>query len=283
MSRSSRFRFSNLAISGIHRILAGFLILVYVLAIINPHLGLTLRLDPSKVLEGQVWRLITGFIIPGAGVVEDPTQLLRPFPLLMMYFVVRLLFFMGDSIEQSWGVKKLNAVVFGTMLGVCVGVMIGHLIDPRLGTLLGASTVGALYMAIFLSFALEYPNHTFLLMLIIPVKVKWLGWLAVGSTIYIAFAQSQDVGSLYPLVHTVFSFAPLLFIALPRVIGSAKAYKRRTTFKAATEKSRELNADGAFHTCTTCGVSDKKDPSREFRVLDNGDEICVPCLENQRK
>jgi len=275
------FSLRQLAIPGVHRILAWFIVLVYVLLIMNPSFGQLLELDPGKVLQGQVWRVVTGFLLPGMGIF-DATSLLSPLSLLFLYITFRLISFMGDSLENVWGIEKLNAVIFGTIASVGIASVLVYLYDPQLGRILGANSYGVLYMTIFLGFAIEFPMVEFLLMFILPVKVKWLGWLGVVMTVWTAFDISRNLGTPIPLLHTAVCFAPLLWIAIPLVFGNAKAYQRRTQFKNSTEKARQIHSSGAFHTCSVCQVSDIKDPTRIFRVLDNGDEICEPCLKQRQ-
>lgn len=275
------FSLRQLAIPGVHRILAWFIVLVYVLLLINPSFGLLLELHPGKVLQGQVWRVVTGFLLPGMGVV-DSSSLLSPLSLLFLYITFRLITFMGDSLESVWGIEKLNAVIFGTIASVGVASVLVYLYDPQLGQVLGTSSYGVLYMTIFLGFAIEFPMIEFLLMFILPVKVKWLGWLGAIITVWTAFNLSRGLGTPIPFLHTAFCFAPLLWIAIPRALGNAKAYQRRTKFKTSNEKARQIHASGAFHTCSVCQVTDIKDPARAFRVLDNGDEICQQCLKQRQ-
>ncbi len=275
------FSIRQLAIPGVHRILAWFIVLVYVLLVMNPSFGLLLELDPEKVLQGQIWRVVTGFLLPGMGVVEA-ASLLSPLSLLFLYITFRLITFMGDSLENVWGIEKLNAVIFGTIASVGAASVLAYLYDPLLGYALGTSSYGVLYMTIFLGFAIEFPMVEFLLMFILPVKVKWLGWLGAIITLWVAFDFSRQAGNAIPFLHAAVCFAPLLWIAIPRVLGNAKAHKRRSQFKNSTEKARQIHSSGAFHTCSVCQVTDIKDPTRVFRVLDNGDEICEQCLKQRQ-
>lgn len=275
------FSLRQLAIPGVHRILAWFIVLVYVLLILNPAFGMLLALDPGKVLEGQIWRVVTGFLLPGMGIF-DASSLLNPISLLFLYITFRLVNFMGDSLEGVWGIEKLNAVIFGTIASVGIASILTYLYDPALGYVLGTNSYSVLYMTIFLGFAIEFPMVEFLLMFILPVKVKWLGWLGVILTVWAAFNLSRGLGTPIPFLHAAVCFTPLLWIAIPRVLGNAKAYQRRTKFQSATEKARQLHPSGAFHTCSVCQASDLTDPTRTFRVLDNGDEICEQCLKQQQ-
>ena len=55
---------ARFAIPGIIRIVVGFQVLVFVLLIINPDLYELLRLDPERILSGEVWRLVSYVFLP---------------------------------------------------------------------------------------------------------------------------------------------------------------------------------------------------------------------------
>ena len=252
------FTLSRLAVPGIHRILAWFIVLVYVLLLMSPSLGGLLVLDPGMVLQGQVWRIFTGFLIPLG--IPDPSSSSLILGVLFLYIAFRIINFMGDSLENVWGIEKLNAVIFGTVTCVGAASILTYLYDPVLGTVLGINSSMVLYTTIFLGFAIEFPEIELLLMFILPVKVKWLGWLAVVLTVLGAIAFSKKAGNPIPFLHALVCFAPLLRIAIPRVMGNAKAYQRRTKFKTTTEKARQMHSSGAYHTCSVCQNTDIKEP-----------------------
>jgi hypothetical protein len=58
------------------------------------------------------------------------------------------------------------------------------------------------------------------------------------------------------------------------LIQSLKYRQRRIVH----EKKAQVHAEEAFHTCATCGATDKTNPEREFRYRE-GQGICSVCLE----
>jgi len=142
----------RLVIPGLQRILAGFNVLVYVLVVINPHYGQWLELAPEKVLQGQIWRPLTGFLLPTVG---DTTaaDLLTPLSLLFLFIKCQLLIMMGNALEAIWGAKKFNLLVLGTAASVTLATLLTYWINPDIGRILGPTTSFNLYLVIFFSFA----------------------------------------------------------------------------------------------------------------------------------
>jgi membrane associated rhomboid family serine protease len=126
---------------------------IYVLQLMFMPYNLIGRLDLNmhKVLQGEVWRLVTFLLLPPA---TEPL-----YAILSMYFY----YFIGTVLESRWGARRfLIYYLFGAL-----GAVIAALITSY-GTNL------YLNMSLFFAFALMYPEHQVLLFMIVPVKIKWL-------------------------------------------------------------------------------------------------------------
>lgn len=123
-----------------------------------------LALIPSLVLKGEVWRLVTYIFIPPES------------SMLWIFFVLYFYYLIGTSLEHEWGSFKFNIYYLIGMLGTTIAAFIT-----------GEGTTGVyLNLSLFLAFAHLYPNYEVLLFFILPVKVKYLGWLNlafIGYTI----------------------------------------------------------------------------------------------------
>ena len=117
-----------------------------------------LTLTRSGLLRGQVWRLVSFLFVPELTV--NP---------LAFALGVYLLYFIGSSLERAWGSFKFD-VYF--LVGV-VSAWVACLITGWGGT-------SALTFSLFFAFAYLFPDVQLLLFFIIPVKVKWLGYIAGG-------------------------------------------------------------------------------------------------------
>ncbi len=123
----------------------------------------------AYVLQGQVWRLLTFVFVP------TNTNIL--------WFAISAYFyyFIGNALESTWGSFRLNLYFFIGVLGAMVS-----------GMLFGYASNSALLTSLFLAYAMLYPEREVYL-LFIPVKVKWLGWLA-GAQWAISFLQTGLAG-----------------------------------------------------------------------------------------
>lgn len=112
-----------------------------------------MSLNFSLVLQGQVWRLLTFIFLP-------PVTTGNFLFLLLSLFVA---YNIGSSLEAEWGVTLFNLYyVCGTVGAILAAAITGWGINSFL------------YLSMFLAYAYLYPDATFLLFFILPVKAKWL-------------------------------------------------------------------------------------------------------------
>lgn len=261
-------KFGRFAFPASVRILALFQLAVWLMGYFVEGYQMTLALDYVKITqEHQYWRLFTFVFI----------QHWHP---IFVIFAILILWMINDALEQAWGSFRLNFFLIATWFGIVAGAMLA----PHIAKLIYAEEVtgfatlfgwlGPLMLdsMIFIAFATLYPNHEFLLFLIIPVKVKWLaminGVFIVGFAIMLA-----PIGTFFVLLAT----GPYLLIFLPQFIHylrhSRKAKARRARFKAG-----QIPEGEAFHKCVKCGATEHVDPDLEFRVEDDDEEYCENCL-----
>lgn len=255
-------KLGRFAIPGLIRIVVGFHILTFILLWMNPAFIEFLVLDPGLVLDGQVWRLFTWIFIP------------RSLSLIWIVFVAMFLLMVGDGLEHAWGTFRLNAYFFAGVILVDLAALILHFTSPATATasaIFGEYLFGSLIMA----FAILYPDTEIRLFLIIPVRMKWIG-LLTGAFILFEFIGSPPL-RIPILVSLVNFFAYALPLAIRQFRVRAQVTARRARFKA-----NQLPEEEAFHRCARCGATDASDPTAEFRVTDNGDELCARCLEKER-
>jgi hypothetical protein len=118
---------------------------------------------------------------------------------------------------------------------------------------------------VFLAFATLFPNVEFRLFFILPVKVKWLGWLTVA--LYMLTLFSADIGSRLCVVA---AFANYLLFFGRDFLNNFKAGQRRKAFVV----EREIAAGQPMHVCAECGASDKSNESLHFRYC----STCGKCF-----
>lgn len=142
--------------------------MVYLWLMINPSQVRFLVLDPAAVVYGgEYWRLITFlFVVPLQNA-------------LFAFFFLYLLYIYGNALEQAMGSFAFTLFYVTGALGTIAGAM------------LFGNTGGAFYLntSIFLAFAALHPNFQLLLFFILPVKVKWLAWIAWAGLAYSALVS----------------------------------------------------------------------------------------------
>ncbi len=246
-------KFGRFAIPGLLRIIAGFQLLVFVLAHINPSFLEVLALDPARVMKGEVWRLVSYVFIPRT---------------LSFWIIIQVMFlwFINDGLESAWGSFRLNLYFIGSMLTLTLGCFFLPGVIP---------TGEFLYYSVFLAFAIIYPEQTIMFMLVIPIKIKYLAYL-LGGILVLYFFQDHRMA-----LTITCSLIPFACYALPKAIRTIM-FRSQVAERRHRYEQHSLPANEAFHRCTACGKTEADDPHLEFRVTSEGDELCVPCLERQK-
>jgi hypothetical protein len=217
-----------------------------------------LLLVPKAVFAGEWWRLFSFIIAP-------PYVPGSPFQALFLAFFWYILWMMSQSLEAEWGTFRFNAYLFTSISFAIAGVFIGQLISPN-GILYVAPRF--LYYCIFFAFATLNPNIQFLIMFVIPMKVKWMAWIIVGFGFLVMLG-------LPTLGHRIAFIAPFLcYLSFfqETLRQSLKSHQRRKKFTV----EKQIHADAALHTCAQCGANDKSHPDRDFRYKSvENDMICL--------
>ncbi|MFK5924491.1 MAG: rhomboid family intramembrane serine protease [Verrucomicrobiota bacterium] len=252
-------KFGHLAIPSLLHWLAGFQFLVFVLAKLDPNYMNLLTFDRDLILEGQVWRLFSYVFFP------------RTTSFIWILFAVLFLWFISNGLESAWGSFRVNLYLYGCLF--CL-TAIGLIFPSASGA--GALLSMLVYSNLFFAFASIYPNQEILLMLIIPIKIKYLAWVGAGILLLIALA-SPLIG-LFLLA----GLLPYLVVFGPNFIRDMKQRGKAANRKSKFIADTRAPAGEAFHSCTSCGIDDIADPTLEFRVAADGDEFCLPCLKVQQ-
>ena len=124
-----------------------------------------LYLDGSKVLRGEIWRIVTFIFVPASS---------SPFWLAVsLYFY----YWIGTSLERQWGTARFNLYYWSGVLLTAIVTIAASAIS---GT--GYPVGGTEYvnLSMFLAFAFLFPDTRLLLFFFIPVKIKWLAWLDIA-------------------------------------------------------------------------------------------------------
>jgi hypothetical protein len=148
-----------------------------------------------------------------------------------------------------------------------------QLLAALMYTLSGVFSTYYIQEAVFLIFAICYPDIQLLLMFIIPIKVKYLGILYAGMLAFSAIYNGL-IGRNYAIFFAVFfQFLNvfLFYLSLGRLSHlRPKEIKRRQDFN----RSVKMRPQGVTrHKCAVCGRTEETNPELEFR-------FCSKCNGN---
>jgi hypothetical protein len=209
--------------------------LVYVLSL-SGKVDLTrIALIPVKVLEGEVWRLFTFLFMP---------PLTHP---IFIVFALYLFYLMGTALENHWGVFRYNIFLLIVYIAT-VAVSFITPFSPSSNIFIGGS--------VFLAFAFLNPDFELALFFILPIKIKWLALLTwIGYFFQIAFGTwTSRLLVLASISNFLIFFGKDIFL----LMRSHRWRMGRKVRKFATQNN-------PVHCCTICGITDKDDPTMEFR------------------
>lgn len=152
-------RFGKYAVPNLMKYICVIYVVGYLIQMFNPLFYFYyLDLDAEAILHGHIWRIITFIFYPPS------TSFLWMIVALFVYYSL------GMTLERVWGTFKYNFFYFtGVILLVLAAILI-YLVTGY------SVQLYPTYMtfSIFLAYALTFPETTFLLYFIIPIKAKWL-------------------------------------------------------------------------------------------------------------
>lgn len=246
-------RFGRFAIPGLVQFVAGLKLLTFGIFVMQSpearaHYLDFLALDGTRILSGQVWRLVTYLFIPGN------------LNVLFAILSAMMLMWLGRGLEQAWGAFRLNLYFIGGMIAITACSLIFNLDESGIW----------LFQSLLLAFAMTYPNEEIRLYFFLPVKMKWIAWAAAALTL-LSILQVPATG-----IPIFFGHLNFLIVFGPDFVRDrlhmAKVMKKRTQFKEASPTAAPF-----FHQCSVCQKTEVDDPELYFRINEAGDEICSNC------
>ena len=256
-----RYAIPNLVIY----LLVGYVIgyILYLIPALRPILSIFL-FDPASVLNGQVWRLFTWVLVPPS------------FTNVFFYAIMVLFYFqLGTVLERVWGSFRFNLYIFGGIIITDIAVMVGFFILRMLGSV-DTVTIGMnvstyyINLAIFLAYAMTFPENKVFIYFVIPVKMKWLA-VVYGALVAVDFILA-GWGRRIVIFASLLNF--LLYMLMTRNMMSHAERKRQTEFRQAQSAAQKRVMPGhVVHKCCICGRTNLTDPNLEFR-------FCSKCMGN---
>ncbi len=160
--------------------------------------------DRDAVTGGEVWRLVSyQFTQAGRGWMEA----------LSLFITLLLLYMMGAALEEEWGTFHFVTLWIVSTLGSAgVAAFLGI---PLLGTYF-------VYFTLLYVYAAAFPQQTFYLFGMMPIRVRVLAVFSLAVLVYGVFAGGAS--NIAPLAGAILgNFYYLWQRPKPRVIGAKGA------------------------------------------------------------
>ena len=245
----------------------------------NTFLSELLCFDRQRILQGQVWRLISYPLLSASG---NP---LLAFLFLFCYYSL------GRAMENLWGTLRFNLYYFS-------GILLMDIYSLVFG---GYADAYYLNLSLFLGYATLYPNAHFLLFYVIPVKAWIFAVLDLGLIAFNVISMS------FPVFYFPYNLLPLISIAnyflffgkdffniFPAAwrINAGRLFRKKKTY-APKQQPKVIRFDaGSYqasvakpqapynHRCTICGKTDLSHPDLEFRYCSRCNGYFCYCEEH---
>lgn len=234
-----------------------------------------LSLDPTAILRGHIWRVITFIIYPSSS------------GLFWFLISMYLYYSIGRTLEYQWGTFRFNLYFFtGVLLHVVAAFICQYVFGVNLGILFGTYWLNN---SLFLAFAATYPNMQFILFFLIPIKAKTLGMiygvyfgLEIVAGFFANILPNTILYGLYQIgimAHPAYSVMALLslgnfllfFFGMKNMYRyTPKEVRRRRTFEKSVQQGQKSTS---MHKCAICGRTEKDGDDLEFR-------FCSKCNGN---
>ncbi len=231
----------------------------YIMQMLQGDIIYYINLNPELVMKGQIWRLLTWVLMPpgGASVLVIIT--------LMFYYHV------GRTLENAWGDFRYTLYILSGIIFTDIGVVGTYLVMKLMGLGEYASLYATysdtstyyLCMSMFLAYAFMFPDMQVLLYFIIPIRVKWLGYLDIAYLIYavLMYGSMGYYPGVVTVIMSVLNFIVFYFLSKGKSRVSAAHRKRKKTYKKEVRQTQILTR----HKCAICGQTEEDNPDLEFR------------------
>lgn len=181
-----------------------------------------LTLNWHYVMQGQIWRLITFIFIP-------PTW----GNLLLLLLALYAAYHIGSSLEYEWGPMLFTLYYVMGVVGAILASIVTYYALGGPDSVAAVYATGSnyyIYLSMFLAYAYLYPDATFMLFFILPVKAKWLAILDWALYIFaFVFGSITDrVAAVFSLINFFVFFGPDVWKTVKQ---NYKTGKRRREYR----------------------------------------------------
>ena len=245
----------------------------------NTQIFSLLSFNYTKILQGQVWRLVTFIFTMPMDVFTS---------LIFLYCCTSL----GKTVENAMGTFKFNLYylsgvllmdIFGMMFGGFTWVLEGGqflFVQLDCSALFSGNMAFFLYLSLILCFATLHPDAQFLLLYLIPIKAWILALFYFIYLIYQIVAMATNPGfypqCFFPLIGLANYFLffgkdagnliPMSWrVKANRASRKSASHHQGGTIPFSSPQPKKESAPAYTHRCTVCGRTDVTNPEVEFR------------------
>lgn len=225
--------------------------------------------DKAKILQGEVWRLVTYVFTQSGGSLLE---------LLFLYFF----YLLGRHVEASMGTLRFNlyylsGVVLMDIFAMVFCPVFSGTVTTQDELAYWINTVGVyqdmayyLHLSLILMFATTHPDAQFMIFFIIPIKAWVMALIYLGLTLISVINLSMPVmyfpHNLFPLValanYFLFTGSEIknLFPLSWQVKRKVQKQQPKTGAVPFHQQQKTY-----MHRCAVCGRTDVSNPELEFR------------------
>ena len=249
-------KIGRIAIPGLIRYVIACYIIGFGLLFFAPEILAMLRLSPAHIMEGEVWRLLTWIIVPPS---------VHP---IFVIFLCLLYYSIGMSLENAWGTFKFNLYFFSGILFTILGAFglfflaAGDRPEMVSAIIMHMVSTNYVNLSMFLAFAVLFPDVELRLMLVLPIKIKYLAMVSGGLTFYLFL--TGNIGTRMVIGASLLNFVIFALFVLRKKQARSKGFSGQRNFRKelkASQKRREQS----IHKCDECGRTEQDYPELEFR------------------
>lgn len=255
-------KFGHYAIQNLPLYIVLMYVAGFILQIAAPNSYWYITLNPAMILHGQIWRLITFLLVPPSG------------NIIFILFILMFYYSIAQSLENVWGSFRFNVYYFTGIIGTILASFILYMITGSTGIFMDTYYLN---LSLFLAFAASFPDMVVYFMMILPIKVKWLGVLD-GVYLVIAFFQGTTPTKV-SIIAAMANFI-IFFLATRNYQKiSPKQVKRRRNFQRDFHQVQQKEGEPR-HRCAVCGRTEFDDPNLEFRYCSKCDGDYEYCQDH---
>jgi membrane associated rhomboid family serine protease len=223
-------------------------------------------LDPQKILEGEIWRIFTGFWLqpPAMGA------------LLWVVCNILIVWWAGKEISAIYGDREFISSYLAMAILCSLAVFLyGMISGDRKPVLLVSAPISGLLTL----FALHHPRHTILLFYILPVNI----WICVGFIVFKDFVllnnpQSDGLASVladFTALGLAFGYYHFHWRTMPLLqsLNIFKAAQRRSRLRVYRDRETPVGQPVPPVLATISESNDKGKPIPDEQLEARLDEV----------